>query len=57
METRINIQVESSEFKRLKHLMTDSNNDPLPEPCDKETMGFIEVKGFNETIIIGCYEE
>lgn len=57
MEARINIQVNKTEFNRLMSLMTDSDNKPLPESCDKGTIGFIEVKGINGTITIGCYEE
>lgn len=57
MEVRINIQVENTEFERLHHLMTDSNGKPLTGIYDKDTMGFIEIKGVNEKITIGCYEE
>lgn len=57
MEVRINIQVKSPEFNRLRHLMTDSDNKPLPEDCPKDTPGFFEIQGVNEKISILCYEE
>ena len=57
MEVRVTIKVGSEEFDRLRSLMTDSDNNPLPEIWAKDTLGFIEVKGIDETITIGCYEE
>jgi len=57
VEVRVNVKVGSEEFNRLRSLMTDSDNNPLTEDCSKDTLGFIEVKGINETITIGCYEE
>ncbi len=57
MEVRINIKLKSTEFNRFRPLMVDSDNNPLPADCPKDTMGFVEIKGINETITIGCYEE
>ena len=57
MEVRINIQVKSSELDRLRCLITDCDNKPLRKDCSKDAIGFIEIKGINETITIGCYEE
>jgi len=36
---------------------SNCDNKPLRKDCSKDAIGFIEIKGINETITIGCYEE
>lgn len=58
METRITIEVDKKEFRRLHDLMFDANGKKFAI-VDLEEMGFLDIKGINGKITIGitCEEK